>query len=293
MTPEVDVLLLGASGFLGRNLRRTGLGAECRLVPILGRATVAKGEVEFKNWKEHLSDLQKKGRRVAVVNCVAIAELAACVADPAAARKANVEVAVDAARYCKEGNTTFVHISTDGLFPNEAPGEPPRYWSLQSAPAPVNEYGRTKLDAETALRDLGWGHVIRMSFVGPSEGTGRGLIAFLARQLKQPDRSVPGFADNWFSPVHVDAFAKRLGSLLAATNGGYSIRQWGSYPALTKYDYLERVARVAGFAPRMVVRKRGSEGAPLDQSLDCEDPWRTDEMVALSATSLKQELGAR
>jgi hypothetical protein len=83
-------------------------------------------------------------------------------------------------------------------------------------------------------------------------------------------------------------------ALARGANGGHSIRQWGSAPAITKHDYLSRVAVAAGFKPRMIPVRRGdlpgAESVQLDQSLTCEDPWTVDELIGLGAQGLREEL---
>src|SRR5258708_5337102 len=135
--------------------------------------------------------------------------------------RVNSEAVGEAARVCRDAGVPLIHISTDGLFSGAHPDGAPHYWSLTDPTNPISAYGRSKLAGERALAEFGWGHALRMSFVGPSRGTGRGLIAFLARRL-EAGANVDGFVDSWFTPAPVQAAATRLLKLAVAANGGHS-----------------------------------------------------------------------
>ena len=246
----------------------------------------------MQQWPTELLRLRAAGP-VSVINAAALTDHAACELDVESAMRVNAQAVAETATVCRDAGVPLVHISTDGLFPGGHPDGAPHYWSLSEPTNPVSAYGRSKRAGERALAELGWGHAIRMSFVGPSRGTDRGLIAFLAKRLKA-GANVEGFVDAWFTPAPIQAAAVRLLKLALGAAGGHSIRQWGSAPAITKHDYLSRVAVAAGFKPRMIAVRRadlpGAESVQLDQSLTCEDPWTLDELIELGAQGLREEL---
>lgn len=290
------LLVLGASGFLGRNLLRASTGSTLVAVSREPERHAGLGGARWiclEGWIDELRRLRERGP-VTVIHALAITDHGFCERHPGEALAVNAGTAREAARACREAGAPLLYISTDGLFPNWEPWRAPHYWSLADTPEPPSSYGRSKLAAERTLAELGWGHAIRMSFVGPGLGTGRGLIAFLAGRLRAGE-DVPGFADAWFTPAPAQAAAARMLDLAASAGGGHSLRQWGSRPALTKHDYLEEVARSAGFAPRMVPRRRAdlpdAATTPLDQSLACEHPWSRQELLAFGVQALLDELG--
>lgn len=289
------LLVFGASGFLGRNLLRAAKDEAVVAVsrdPERYAGLGAARWIGLEGWAAELSRLRERGP-VAVIHALALTDHGYCERHPEEAMAVNAGTAAEAARACREVGAPLVYVCTDGLFPNREPERTPRYWTLADTPEPLSAYGRSKLAAERALADLGWGHSVRMSFVGPGLGTGRGLIAFLTGRLRAGE-DVPGFVDAWFTPAPAQAAATRLVDLAAGAGGGHSLRQWGCRPALTKHDYLAEVARAAGFAPRMVPRRRAdlpdAATAPLDQSLTCEDPWTRQELIAFGVQALLEEL---
>jgi dTDP-4-dehydrorhamnose reductase len=291
-----EILLLGASGFLGRNLLRAE--AEKRMVAVSREpekhASVGGAcWIGLEDWIGELRRMRERGP-VSVIHAMALTDHAYCERHPEEAMQVNGRDVAEAALACRALETPFIYVCTDGLFSNLEVARAPRYWSLDDPPDPVSAYGRSKLAGERALAELGWGHSVRMSFVGPSLGTGRGLIAFLARRLRE-GREVPGFADTWFTPAPVQGAAARLLELAAVAEGGHSVRQWGSWPAMTKYEYLDQVAQAAGLTATMLPQQRGSypdsESVPLDQSLTCEAPWSRRELIDLGAQALLEDLG--
>lgn len=293
--PRPAVVLLGASGFLGRNILRASGDASVVAVsrdPAAFEGLGGAHWISVDRWPTELHRLRANGP-VSVINAIAVTDHARCEVDVENAMRVNAEGTARIAKVCRENQVPLVHISTDGLFPSTHPGGAPHYWSLTDPPQPVSAYGRSKLAGEQALAELSWGHAVRMSFVGPSLGTGRGLIAYLARRLKS-GANVEGFIDSWFTPAPIQSVVERLLKLAVTASGGHSIRQWGSAPAITKHDYLSRVAVAAGFTPRMIPVRRadlpGAESVQLDQSLRCEDPWTADELIALGAQALREEL---
>ena len=71
-----------------------------------------------------------------------------CDADPANARKINVEASKNLAQACADLNILLLYISTDYVFSGK-PGEAP--YEANAEPAPTNFYGQTKLDGEKAV----------------------------------------------------------------------------------------------------------------------------------------------
>lgn len=296
--PRTAVVLLGASGFLGRNLMWDWQGAGPDVLGVSRRpqdtagvpAQPGLGWRSTEDWTGAADALARAGRRVVVLHLQALADHRACTQNPEEARRANCGTAVAGASWCRERGIPFVTVGTDGLFAGSVPGGP-AYWTRDVPPDPADVYGRTKREAELALEALGWGHVLRLSFVGHDRGTGRGLLAFLARSLGAPEPKVQGWTDNWFTPLPTPVLARWLASFLEEAAGGHSIRHWGSHPALSKFDFLEQVALEAGYRPVMVsARKADGPGGPLDQSLACDQVCTREELIRLSAQALSELL---
>jgi dTDP-4-dehydrorhamnose reductase len=282
----MTVLVLGAGGFLGSNLVRA-LRVRSDVVAVSRGAERSATSAAFEEWPSALDRARARGP-VAVVNTVAIADHAACERDPAACERVNHLLARDVAVTCAARDVPLIHISTDGLFGQGTVAEAPAYFDVADPTSAANAYARAKRAAERALERIGWGHVLRLSFVGSDNGTGRGLLRFLADRVRAGTSAIDGFSDNWFTPVHVDDVADAV--FAHAAKGGFSLEHVASYPALTKYDFLRGVLAAGNEDLRVVPIERpaaNSAPTPVDQSLGSARPVELQSVIERSAGDLR------
>lgn len=174
------IVVLGAGGQLGTALMAE-LADHTAPVVALGRAeldltasdepcaTALRGAIE-----------QAGGHDVVVINAAAwtAVDAAEDPANTAAVERVNATAPGVLAEVAAAMGAGFIHVSTDYVFSGEA-GQP-RAASPEDSPAPVNEYGRTKLAGEHAVLDAG-GTVVRTAWVfsGPT-GPGRDFLDTMA-----------------------------------------------------------------------------------------------------------------
>lgn len=174
------IVVLGAGGQLGTALMAE-LANHTAPVVALGRAeldltasdepcaTALRGAIE-----------QAGGHDVVVINAAAwtAVDAAEDPANTAAVERVNATAPGVLAEVAAAMGASFIHVSTDYVFSGEA-GQP-RAASPEDSPAPVNEYGRTKLAGEHAVLDAG-GTVVRTAWVfsGPT-GPGRDFLDTMA-----------------------------------------------------------------------------------------------------------------
>jgi len=284
--------VLGATGFLGSNLISL-LTEKGFSVTGVSRDGSEKAHINFEKWE---SEIQRhQDQHGIVINCVAMTDLAQCEKNRDLASYVNTELPLKFATLCKQSKTGFVQIGTDSVFPNSSQIQSPRYWKIGETGTPANFYAHTKLQAEAELKKINWGYCLRFSFIGPSYGTSRGLVAFLGRSLLTPGLPIHGIVDNWFSPISTQFLVENINlEFLEKARGGFLVEQWGSHPAMTKYDFLERTARLAGFQPQMVKKLRndilGGVPAPLDQSVHADIQESAVHLLETAALNLKQEI---
>jgi dTDP-4-dehydrorhamnose reductase len=146
------VLVTGASGFLGghvaRALERAGheVIAAGRAVPAGPRRFV---RLDLARPAEIAGTLDE-ARPQAIVHAGANPDAGACERDPVSARVVNVDATAAIARWCAAADAGLIFFSTDQVFSGEG-----REWNETDAPAPVHVYGRTKVEAEDAVRAAG------------------------------------------------------------------------------------------------------------------------------------------
>lgn len=187
------IVVLGAGGQLGTALV-AGLADHAAPVVAVGRAELdLTGSDEECATALRAAIEQAGGRDVVVINAAAWTAVDAA-EDPAnttTVERVNGTAPGVLAQVATAQNAGFVHISTDYVFSGET-GRP-RAVTPEDPPAPVNEYGRTKLAGERAVLDAG-GTVVRTAWVfsGPT-GPGRDFLDTMA-----------GLADRGVNPAVVD-----------------------------------------------------------------------------------------
>jgi dTDP-4-dehydrorhamnose reductase len=286
-------LLFGATGFLGRNLMvENSEHSEIDWVGV-SRAPRAAAQalpginwIALDDWAEALPTVD------AVVHAMAITDLTTCEQNEQEAIRVNAIHPIRVAERCKGMGIPFLFFSTDGLFGGS--GRAPRPWTTEDQPRPVNAYGRSKLIAEQGINDLRWGQIVRCSFVGPSHGTRRGLIAFLAKSIHEGVPEIVGFGDRYFTPISTKDLCRRSNLLLAAPDLGYGLHHWACAQTITKAEYLDYILTRAGvdLAVRVVtgVPMPGGYPAPEDQSLACLNPQSLACLLEDGVQALQEEL---
>ncbi len=289
------IWILGASGYLGRNLLR-GLSHSYKVVAVSRKIFEIAGKPP-ENWLsigEWRKALEKDSHNsLCVINCVAITSHLLCEQDPKLANNVNCLFALEAAKYCQSLGVKFVQIGTDGLFFDSA-HKNAQYWTKSNTVNVLNEYARSKRLAEMQLETLNWGTALRLSFVGPSLGSQKGLIHFLASQSSK--NQIMGYDDNLFSPLHTSQLSHFIESEVETLQSKFNLLQLASYPALSKYEFLKQIAEKAGLTTQVLPQNRASTlsavATPLDQSLQSDRFFSTEDVLTLSSESLREEISA-
>lgn len=145
----MKLLLTGASGLVGAAVARAAARRGHKVVGIVGRYP---GDVPglTKRISLELGDTVAVSTAVldefpeAIVNCAAISVPEACERDPARAQQLNVILPELLARVAYHLSARYVHLSSEQVFD----GGRTTPYSAGDPPAPINLYGRQKLESE-------------------------------------------------------------------------------------------------------------------------------------------------
>jgi dTDP-4-dehydrorhamnose reductase len=133
-------LVTGAGGQLGRAV----VDAAARR----GTTAVAAGHADLAVEDEAaVYAWLRRERPDAVIHCGAWTDVDGCERDPARARRANTEGTAHVAHACAEQGARLVYVSTDFVFD----GKKRTPYQPHDPPAPLSEYGRSKLGGERAV----------------------------------------------------------------------------------------------------------------------------------------------
>ena len=145
----LDILVTGADGQLGRELRRLGAASPDRYVfTDVAELDITDREAVCRRVRDEHADI--------IVNCAAYTNVDRAEEDEATARRINRDAVANLAYAARECGATLVHVSTDYVFGGG--GNTPR--TEQTPTEPLGVYGRTKLEGEEAILASGCRYLI-------------------------------------------------------------------------------------------------------------------------------------
>lgn len=267
----MKILLFGAQGQLGRRLAAA--------LPLIGDVT-ALGRSGDAGLCGDLADARGLAETVRavepdlIVNAAAYTAVDRAESEPAAAHAVNAAACEVLAREAARLGAWLVHYSTDYVFD----GSGSRPWRETDPTAPLNVYGRTKLEGEQAIAATHPLHlVLRTSWVYDSGG--QNFLKAILRAAQQRD-SLQVVDDQWGSPTSAamlaDVTLQLLERLDPVRAGLYHLAAAGETSRL-------------GFA-RHALERAAAAGMPLKARAQDVHPVSTASMRSPAARPLNSRL---
>jgi dTDP-4-dehydrorhamnose reductase len=238
----MKLLITGSSGLLGLNLALEAM----TLHKVVG---VDRNKLKSVPFETISADLLDEGAVDSVLNstrpdwlvhCAALADLEACEEDPELARRLNADLPSALAKACKTRGIHMVQISTDAVFDGDKSG----VYTEEDAPHAVNVYSQTKLNAEWAVLELNPEAIVaRVNFYGWSLSGRRSLAEFFFHNLTN-NKSMSGYTDVIFCPMHVSHLSQTLLAML--TKGLCGLYHVVGPQPMSKYQFGVEIARKFG-----------------------------------------------
>jgi dTDP-4-dehydrorhamnose reductase len=266
---DQKVLVVGAGGQLGRELGRTvpaGVDATFRV----------RAELDIADAEGVAAALSAVAPQL-VVNAAAYTAVDKAESEPEAARRGNADGPAVLARACAQAGIRLVHISTDFVF-DGASSHP---YPPDAAPAPLGEYGRSKLAGEVAVRSaLPAVLLLRTGWVYSSFG---GNFAKTMLRLMGEREELSVVADQVGTPTWAQGLAGAVWAA-AARPELRGIYHWSDAGVCSWYDFavaiceealaLGLLGRPVSIRPITTAEYPTPARRPAYSVLDKTDTWR-------------------
>ncbi len=152
-----------------------------------------------------------------IVNCAAYTAVDACETDKSC-WKANAELPGNLADWAKENGAFLIHISTDYVFSGDKPLFEPLLET--EAPAPVSEYGRSKLAGEQVVMErCPDSAILRTAWLYGASGKNF-LKTMLRLTLQNPGKELKVVSDQFGSPTWSYTLARQIRAVAERRAGG-------------------------------------------------------------------------
>lgn len=248
------ILITGANGFLGYYLVQQLLEK--------GRQVIATGKginrlpfaqpgftympMDFTD-PFAVHDVFEATRPEIVIHAGAMSKPDACEQDPMLAYMVNVEATVHLLINAAEHKSFFVFTSSDFVFDGEK-----GMYAEEDTPNPVNYYGRTKLEAEEAVKEYehGWA-IVRTVLVYGKNHSGHPNILSTVKQKLEHGKTYHVVNDQVRTPTYVEDLAKGLVSIIEKKAKG--IFHLSGKDVLTPYEMAVRTADHLGLNKKLLI----------------------------------------
>jgi dTDP-4-dehydrorhamnose reductase len=250
----MKILVTGANGFLGYYLTgklvakgytviATGKG-ECRL-PYGNAANFIYVEMDFTD-PYSVHDVFEKYQPEIIVHAGAISKVDDCELNQWQAYTANTEATVTLLVNAEEYKSFFVFVSTDFIFDGEK-----GMYKEEDPAAPVNFYGKTKLEAEEAVGEYiyDWA-IVRTVLVYGKPQAGRGNILTVVKEKLEQGETYQVVDDQVRTPTYVGDLADGIIAVIEKRAKG--IYHISGEDVLTPYQMACRAADYLGLNKELI-----------------------------------------
>jgi dTDP-4-dehydrorhamnose reductase len=229
-------MVIGAAGLLGSALVR-------RLEPEHPETIAAtRAEADVTDRFRLEAEVERLGP-THLINCAAYTDVDGCTRNPERARAINALGAENVARAAAGAGCRTIQISTDFVFDGRAR----RPYVETDAPAPLSEYGRSKLDGERRVAAATADHlIVRTAWLYGHRGGGFVTAIRRRAEASEPLRVV---TDQTGSPTFADDLADGIARLLAT--GATGIVHLVNRGACSRLELAEAIVEDLGLGDRV------------------------------------------
>jgi len=227
----MKILITGAAGLVGSHLARRLL-LEHEVLALTHR------ELDITN-RDAVQRSVSQAKPALIVNC-AVLQVDESEQEPAKAHAVNVDGPRFLAEAAREIGAEIVHFSTQYAFDGEPVGRLP--YTIEDDPRPVNNYGRTKVAGEAAVRAAcPRSFIMRTSWV---YGSGKNSFLCTVAADLRAGKTVRAIDDIWSSTTYVADLIERTMAICGA--GRYGTYHVVNAGVCTYYEFALEAGRLLG-----------------------------------------------
>ncbi len=269
MSNTQTVWVLGAKGFIGRNIAR-------KLEERGGFKLALTGDELSVCEEERLAAFAEAVRPDVIINCAAIKREATTLSTRAKAYEVNALGAANVARVADAVGAYYVLPSTDDVYPTRMT----EMCNEFDQPHPDTPYGKSRFAGENLVRDIcPDALIVRSSWVySKTGGTTGGCLAAAAAGEKWEAR-----CDQFASPTSIETYCNVIVS--AIERRGRGVLHVVDSGVASRFEFLTKVLEVCGYDPAEVLVPK--EDVPTSEQVLIESirleiagvepkPWQQD-----------------
>jgi dTDP-4-dehydrorhamnose reductase len=227
------ILVIGAAGQLGHCLKK--VAENRKIIDIIFPAEKEANILDL----QLLNNLFSFEKPSFVINCAAYTAVDQAEDEQELAKAINEQGAANLAHACKDANATLIHISTDFVFE----GNLVRLLAEDDVAAPINIYGRTKLDGEIAISNLLQKYyTIRTSWLYSEYGNN--FVKTMIR-LSNDRKELNIIADQVGTPTYGIDLAGAIFDIIQSSVKHYGIYHYSNEGVTSWYDFAKAIFEIS------------------------------------------------
>ena len=235
-----NLAIIGASGFIGRNLLRALSSLNNQIVGTSSKSV--EGLLEFDLRDPDIAQLLNSAPHLSTVIIAAgITGIAACEQNPSETHRVNVDGILSVAQQCARKNIKTVVFSSDYVF-DGALG----CYTETSPTNPLNEYGKQRAEIEKKLPQICDKNylIVRLSKLYDVQKSSQTLLTEIVQCLSN-GKTIDAAYDQFFCPTYVEDIVNILITL--TTHHFNGLINVCAPEILTRYDVAKNVALRLGY----------------------------------------------
>lgn len=239
------LLIIGASGVLGSRLYSDTIKKKWN---VAGTYCAHEHDglfyldVRDKNSLEKVFNLFKPE---AIVMAGGITDVDLCTTKPKLAEDVNIKGTLNLVEKIKEYDSKLVYVSTDYIFDGEG-----GLYKETDKPNPINNYGRTKLEAENIVTSkLKDSLIVRTAQLYGMDNTGKNFTVKIIRNMRK-GKKVYAADDLYSTPTYAGSLSEIAIKLIE--KGIVGVYHGAGAEFINRYDYVYKIADMFNLDKKLI-----------------------------------------